>query len=68
VRINRENHAHADDEPIEMLAHRAERVGSHESTTDNLSPIESTAQKTVSYYVWMRALVEFLRAIIAFVL
>ncbi|EAW19859.1 uncharacterized protein NFIA_094790 [Aspergillus fischeri NRRL 181] len=70
VRINREDHAHAhaDDEPIEMLAHRAERVGSHESTTNNLSPIESTALKSVSYYVWMRALVEILRALIAFVL
>ncbi|KAF4160074.1 hypothetical protein CNMCM6069_009758 [Aspergillus lentulus] len=68
VRINRENHAHADDEPIEMLAHHAERVGSHGSTAGNLSPIESTAQKSVSYYVWMRALVEILRAFIAFVL
>jgi hypothetical protein len=68
VRINREIHAHADDEPIEMLAHRAERVGSHGTTTDNLSPIESTALKSVSYYVWMRALVEILRALVAFVL
>jgi hypothetical protein len=43
-------------------------VGSHGTTTDNLSPIESTALKSVSYYVWMRALVEILRALIAFVL
>ncbi|EAL85036.1 hypothetical protein AFUA_8G01320 [Aspergillus fumigatus Af293] len=70
VRINRGDHAHAhtDDEPIEMLAHRAERVGSHDSTTNNLFPMESTALRSVSYYVWMRALVEILRVLIAFVL
>ncbi|KAH1760145.1 hypothetical protein KXW57_000946 [Aspergillus fumigatus] len=70
VRINRGDHAHAhtDDEPIEMLAHHAERAGSHDSTTNNLFPMESTALRSVSYYVWMRALVEILRVLIAFVL
>jgi hypothetical protein len=68
VRINRENHPRADEGPIEMLANRGEGFHDNEVITDTLSPIESTAQKSVSYYIWMRALVELLRALIAFVL
>ncbi|KAF7175084.1 hypothetical protein CNMCM7691_006488 [Aspergillus felis] len=68
VRINRENHPRADDGPIEMLANRGERLHDDEVRTDTLSPIESTAPKSVSYYIWMRALVELLRALIAFIL
>ncbi|GIK06633.1 hypothetical protein Aspvir_002283 [Aspergillus viridinutans] len=68
VRISRENHPRADDGPIEMLANRGERLHDDELRTDTLSPIESTAHKSVSYYVWMRALVELLRALITLVL
>ncbi|RHZ67159.1 uncharacterized protein CDV56_108964 [Aspergillus thermomutatus] len=68
VRIDRENHPRADDGRIEMLAHREERPRGHESGTDNLSSNGPTPHKSVSYYVWMRALVEVLRALMAFVL
>ncbi|GIJ91019.1 hypothetical protein Asppvi_009984 [Aspergillus pseudoviridinutans] len=68
VRINRENHPRADDGPIEMLANCRERLHDDEVRADTLSPVELTAQKSVSYYIWMRALVELLRALIAFIL
>ncbi|KAF7160522.1 hypothetical protein CNMCM6106_007977 [Aspergillus hiratsukae] len=35
---------------------------------DNAAPIESTPLKSVSYYIWMRASVELLRALLAFAL
>ncbi|KAF7116140.1 hypothetical protein CNMCM5793_004160 [Aspergillus hiratsukae] len=68
IRINRVNEPRRDDEPIEMQAHGIEPLPGHEDNTENPAPIEATPLKSVSYYIWIRALVELLRAFLAFVL
>ncbi|RLL98937.1 hypothetical protein CFD26_107878 [Aspergillus turcosus] len=69
IRINRENDPRRDDGPIEMQSHGTEPLRGHESSTsDTVVPIESSPLKSVSHYIWMRALVELLRALLAFVL